>query len=97
MDSKTLLASLAKSKSLTSDRGTDTIAKASLSSFAGHVPIYQYRGKKAIFKCAPTFDSFTLLCEQRWVRADLQHNWTFLLYINGNIGACNPGVGAEVP
>lgn len=39
VDSKTLLASLAKSKSLTSDRGTDTIAKASLSSFAGHVPI----------------------------------------------------------
>lgn len=40
VDSRTLLASLAKSKSLTSDRGTDTMAKASLSSLVGHVPIY---------------------------------------------------------
>lgn len=40
VDSRTLLASLAKSRSLTSDRGTDTMAKASLSSLVGHVPIY---------------------------------------------------------
>lgn len=39
VDANTLLASLAKSKSLTSDRGTETMAKASLSSFVWHVPI----------------------------------------------------------
>lgn len=39
VDAKTLLASLAKSKSLTSDRGTDTMANASLSSLVWHVPI----------------------------------------------------------
>lgn len=65
--------------------------------FRGTCANLSIQEKKAILKCAPTFDSFMLLCEQRWVRADLQHNWTFLLYINGNIGACNPGVGAEVP
>lgn len=40
VDSKTLFASLAKSKSLTSERGTDTMANASLSSLVGQVPIY---------------------------------------------------------
>lgn len=28
---------------------------------------------------------------------DLEHNWTFLLCIDGNVGACDPGVGAKVP
>lgn len=48
--SKTLLASLAKSRSLTSDSGTDTMAKASLSSFERQVPIWQDDPRKTQVK-----------------------------------------------
>lgn len=29
--------------------------------------------------------------------ADLEHDWTLLLCINGDVGAGHPGVGAQVP
>lgn len=37
------------------------------------------------------------LCECGWVCGDLEHNRTLLLCIDGDVGACHPGVGAQVP
>lgn len=31
-----------------------------------------------------------------WPYSDLEHNWTFLICINGDVGAGHPGVGAQV-
>lgn len=45
MEASTLLASLAKSRSLTSAGETGTMAKASLSSFSADVPIFNYKKK----------------------------------------------------
>lgn len=32
-----------------------------------------------------------------WACEDLEHDRTLLLCVNGNVGARDPGVGAEVP
>lgn len=31
-----------------------------------------------------------------WSYSDLEHNWTLLICINGDVGAGHPGVGAQV-
>lgn len=87
------LASLAKSRSRISDTGTDTMAKASLSSLVGHVPNCGDKGQwdaRAMIRPRP--------------QPHTQHKGPhhepdrpFLLHVNGRIGTLDPGVGAEVP
>lgn len=91
VDSKTLFASLAKSKSLTSDRGTDTMANASLSSLVEQVPIYCDSQKNMLSNLSRVSASVWV-----WPYSDLEHNWTLLICINGDVGAGHPGVGAQV-
>lgn len=86
------LASLAKSRSRISDTGTDTMAKASLSSLVGQVPSCRDRGQQG--------HSRTSWGPARAPAPGGPHHepdGPLLLDVNGHVGALDPGVGAQVP
>lgn len=86
------LASLAKSRSRISDTGTDTMAKASLSSLVGQVPSCRDRGQQGAQGQAQTL--------ARPPAPGIPHHepdGPLLLHVNGHVGALDPRVGAQVP
>lgn len=40
---------------------------------------------------------FTSVYYCLFVSVDLEHDWTLLLHIDGDVGTCHPRVGAQVP
>ena len=93
MDAKTLLASLAKSKSRTSAGGTGTIAKASLSSFTADVPIWN----EELLLQHVISHICTLIIDIRInKRTHPQHNRFFFFFVDRVVGAVDPCVGAQV-
>lgn len=87
------LASLAKSRSLISITGTETMAKASLSSLVGHVPNCRRTGDKreVDFTSRHIWNSRSSISETHH-----EPDGSLLINVDGNIGALDPGVGAEV-
>lgn len=87
------LASLAKSRSRISDTGTDTMAKASLSSLVGQVPSCRDRGQQGPRGQAKA------PAPAPWPQAASHHepNGPLLLNVDGHVGALDPRVGTEVP
>lgn len=97
MEARTLLASLAKSRSRTSAGETGTMAKASLSSFIEEVPILRCKKKRIARGCQQCRK--TNSSHWRFLRTEThaQHDRLLLLLVNGLVGAVNPGVCAQMP
>lgn len=95
MEANTLLASLAKSRSRTSAGDTGTIAKASLSSLRGDVPIWDTNIEWRRHTSENPQTNATVIHRQKLTHSE--HDWFLFLFIYWLVGAVDPRIGAEMP